>query len=94
MESIKVVELHVDVKTRLFSSYKNISFQLRFNSGQLKTGLTLFLFKVTGTQATVRKRGPGRRNRNKTAIDRQGQKNGAGNESEEEVKRNYIPNCY
>lgn len=78
----------MDVKTRLFSSYKNISFKLRLNAGQLKTGLTLFLFKVTGTQATVRKRGPGRRNKNKTAIDRQGQKNGAGNESEEEVKRN------
>lgn len=61
---------------------------MKLNAGQLKTGLTAFLFKVTGTQATVRKRGPGRRNKNKTAIDRQGQKNGAGNESKEEVNNN------
>ena len=61
---------------------------MRFNTGQLKIELTMFLFKVTGTQATVRKRGPRRKNKNKTAIDRQGQKNGAGNESKEEVNHN------
>ena len=57
-----MVELHVDIKTRLFNSYKNISLKLRLNTGQLKSGLTTFLFKVTGTQATFRKRGSGRRN--------------------------------
>ena len=61
---------------------------MRFNTGQLKIELTMFLFKVTGTRATVRKRGPRRKNKNKTAIDRQGQKNGAGNESKEEVNHN------
>ena len=84
---MRVVELHVELKTRLFNSLK-ICFKFRFNTVQLKTGLTMFLFKVTGTRATVRKRGPGRRNKNKTAIGRQGQTNGAGNESEEEVKHN------
>jgi len=48
----------------------------------------MFLFKVTGTQATVRKRGPGRRIQNKTAVNRQSQKNGAGHESKEEVDHN------
>ena len=48
----------------------------------------MFLFKVTGTQATVRKRGPGRRIKNKTAVNRQSQKNGAGDESKEEVDHN------
>ena len=62
-----------------------MSFKLRLNTGKLKTGLTTFLFQVTGTRTTVRKRGPGRRNENKTALNRQGQKNGAGNESKEEV---------
>ena len=76
------------MKTRLFNCYKNISFKLRLYTGQLKIGLTTFLFKVTGTQATVRKREPVRRNKNKTAINRQDQKNGAGNESKEEVNHN------
>ena len=61
---------------------------MRCNTGQLKIELTMFLFKVTGTQATVRKRGPGRRNKDKTAVNRQGQKNGAGDESKEEVDHN------
>ena len=60
----------------------------RFNTGQLLIELTMFLLKVTGTQATVRKRGPGRRNKNKTAVNRQSQKNGAGDESKEEVDHN------
>ena len=64
----------MDVKTRLCNSHKNNSFHLRFKTGQLKIELTMFLFKVTGTQDTVRRSGPGRGNKNKTAINRQGQK--------------------